>query len=224
MSDYPVPARFYRLPDGSQSTIQMIVGADGEPRPLAVSTPQQLAEWSAIQDARPLTMTERETKVNAAAARPLFGDQAEADAADGGNLLADVRAAAEAQAAVSAVNELDAPQTQAEHDQRAGAAAQLAASLGYRLVYVPVTDGLGNPPHLEVRDGIGTPAMMGDLITIEKALADLARERRQRDAKIAAFNAHRQRLAAEQAERIANLPENRLARLEAKLAAAGIEV
>lgn len=226
------PARFYLMPvkhsDGTvtweHSSVQMTVGPDGEPRPLEVKTPQQLADWNAIQDARPLTATEHETKVNAAAARPLFRADAEADASDGSNLLDGARFAAEAEAGVIVVSEDSPPRTRVEHDERAAVAAQLAARLGYVLTWVRDDLVTKVPAHLELRNSLGTPFMAGDLVTLETALRGMARERAQRDARIAQWEAHRAQLAAEQAERIANLPENRLARLEAKLAEAGIQV
>lgn len=215
----PQPARFYSLPDGTPSSVQMVVGADGQPRPLEVKSPQQLEQWDKIQAARPLTSVEQQTRLNASLARPIADPKSATDTLGAGrDWLAQRRFEAEAEAATEATA-LAAPRSKAEEQERGNAAAQLAAKLGCQLVYVPVTDALGNPPHMELRPA----GIWGDLVTIEKALAAMARERDRRDRQIADYEAYRERQRAEAAERIADLPENRLARLEAALAERGID-
>jgi hypothetical protein len=77
------------------------------------------------------------------------------------------------------------------------------------------------PAHLELRGRLQVP---GDLVTIETVLRDESRKRARDAAKIALWREHRERLARETAEAVANLPENRLRRLEAALAERGITV
>lgn len=216
MTDYraPVAAKFFPLPDGTPSSVQVDLATG---RPVSVSTPQQLSDWNRIQEAMPPGPAEADVRLAKSMIRPLGRENAGDDTA----VLGALRLAAEAEAATVTV---EAPRTQAEHDARANTAAQLAARLGYRLVWVRPDDVMKVPAHLEVRDQIGTPVMAGDLVTLEKALSDLARERARRDAVIRQHEAYRARLAAERAEAIANLPENRLAALERKLTEAGIEV
>lgn len=216
MADFraPVAAKFFPLPDGTPSSIQVDLATG---RPVSVATPQQLADWNRIQEAMPPGPAEADVRLAKSMVRPLVKENADDDT----GVLGALRLAAEAEAATVTV---EAPRTQAEHDARANAAAALAASLGFALVWVRPDDVMKVPSHLEVRDQIGTPCMAGDLATLEKALSDLARERARRDAVIRQHAAYRARLAAERAEAIANRPENRLAALERKLAAAGIEV
>lgn len=219
------PARFFQLPDGRPSSVQVKVVADATGGvtlvPLAITTPQQAAEWDQIQAAAPLTATERLTQLNAAAARPVTPAEAEADATFGGSLLDGLRAAAAAESAT--VPAAPPPRSQAEHDQRATALAAVAARLDLQLVMVRDDPVMKVPAHLEVRQS-GYTYAAGDLPALEVMLHGMARERARRDEQIALWEAHRAQQAAEQAERIANLPANRLARLEAALAAQGITV
>lgn len=214
---------FAKNPDGTLKRVQSSVQMDASGNPVAVATAEQFADWDKIQAARPLTMTEHETKLNAAAARPVTPATAEPDAATvGGKRLNDDRAKASLLAGTFTDLDLAPPPVgPAEYEQRANAAAQLAASLGLSLVMVPAANGA--LAHLELRQS-GNPYAAGDLVTLERQLSVLARERAENDRQIQLWRAHREQLAAEQAERIANLPENRLARLEAALAAQGITV
>jgi hypothetical protein len=218
----PQEAVFYTLPSGAKSSVQMVVGSDGQPRPLAVKTPEQLADWSQIQGARPLSASEAAAQMMAKQARPLFNADAEADKVTGVNMLRDARAAAEATAGVVETTE---PKTKAEWQARADALAKLAASLGLVLVLVRHDPLMGVPEHLEIRTP-GSPFgyQAGELTSLETSLSLLARERAQREAQIAAFHAHQEQQRRETAERIAAQPANRLARLEAALAAQGITV
>lgn len=217
----PQPARFYLMPDGSQSSIQMTVGADGQPVPLAVRTPEQVQQWDAIQAAMPPGPSEADAKLMKSLARPLFNADAEHDPTAPG-WLDNTRAAAEAEAGIV---ETTAPKTQAEWQQRADDAARLAQQLGLQLVLVPYDPVMGVPKHLELRQP-GNPfgAQAGELTSLEVSLRNLARERQKRDSQIALWNADRERKQRETAEAIAASPAARLARLEAKLTAAGIDV
>jgi hypothetical protein len=211
-----VPAQFFRMPDGSQSHIQ-VNPENG--RPLEVKTPEQFTEWDQIQAAAPPSASQADAKLMASLARPLFN----ASDPDADAMLTDLQLQAAMADGTAHTEELAPPKTPAENADRTAAAVALAASLDFTLVYVPVTDAFGNPPHMELRQG-NNPYAVGDLTSIERMLHGMSRERAQRDAKIRLWQDNRARIDRERAEAIANLPENRLARLEAKLAAAGIEV
>jgi hypothetical protein len=215
---YQAPARFFTLPDGTPSTIQMKPGPDGQAVPVAVTTPQQYAEWQQIQAAAPPSPSQADAKLMASMARPLFQADAEADA-----MLTDLQLQAAMADGTAHTEELAPPKTPAENADRTAAAAALAASLDFALVWVPVTDAFGNPPHLELRQG-DNPYAVGDLTSIERMLDSLARERALRNAKIRLWQDNRDRIERERQQAIYDLPESRLARLEARLAAAGIEV
>jgi hypothetical protein len=215
----PPPVRFYQLPDGTDSKVQ--VGADG--RPVEVKTPEQFQQWQQIQAAAPPSPSQADAQMAVKMAKPLSGAGAEAGNASGTSLLRDLRSVAAAMDAVEVTTALSAPRSQADHDQRANAAAQLAASLGLAVVMVRDDEVMKVPAHLELRQA-GNPYMAGDLVTIETVLRNMARERAKRDQQLADWNAHRVRLARERAEAIAALPENRLSRLEARIAAAGIDL
>ena len=225
------PARFFTLPDGTQSHLQVKVVPDatGETftvAPAEVVTLQQLAEWEQIQAAAPLTRTEALTRQLAASAKPLFKADAEADDVTGAQLLDDARFAAEAQAATSAVTEVSAapvPVGSVQWQQRADAAARAAASLGLLLTWVrdAPTGKSAVPAHFEIWP-VGEWAR--DIVAAEQRLTAMARDRAKRDEQIQRWADNRARIERERQEAIANLPENRIARLEAKLAAAGIAV
>ena len=217
----PAEAQFFLLPDGTKSSVQMKVGADGQPVPVAVKTPHQLAEWHAILAAERPSAGQADAALMKSLARPLASAEAEHDATAPG-WLDKQRLEAEASAGVV---ETPAPKTREEWQQRTEAAARLAASLGLQLVWVPVTDVFGNPPHLELRQP-GNPfgLQAGDLTSLEVSLHGVARERAKRDAQIAAWDADRERKRRETAEAVAATPAARLARLEAALSAQGIDV
>lgn len=217
----PQPVRFFLLPDGKPSTIQMKVGADGQPAPVAVQTPQQLAEWDQIQAARPLGNAELDAATMKSLVRPLFDAKADHDVGAPDRL--DKRRF-EAKA-TGATRETPAPRTKQEWQQRADDAAKLAASLGLQLVLVRDDPVMGVPRHLELRQP-GNPFgyQGGDLTSLEVSLRNLAEERAKREQQIAAFHANQQQRAREAAERIAAQPEHQIAVLKAKLAEQGITV
>ncbi len=208
------------------SSVQMIPGPDGSPRPLAVKTPQQLKEWAAIQEVAPLSSTAHEAQINARYRATAL--EASGGDSDTGRFLAQARAEAEASVSAGITNPVNPetgepyPVNRDNWQQRADAAAALAATLDLTLVWVAVTDGLGNPPHFELRQPTGNALYMGHLVTIEKQLHAAARERAVRDAQLRLHAEHMARVEAKRQQDIANLPENRLARLEAALAARGI--
>jgi hypothetical protein len=218
----PAEAVFFMMPDGSKSSIQMKVGPDGQPVPLAVRTPQQLADWDAIQAARPPSPSEADAKLMKSGVKPLFDADAQTDDVTGANMLKDARFAAEATAGVVETIE---PKSKAEWQARADALAKLAASLGLSLVLVRDDPLMGVPEHLEIRTP-GSPFgyQAGKLTSLETSLSLLARERAQRDEQIRLFHAYQEQQRRETAERIANQPHNKLARLEAALLAQGISV
>jgi hypothetical protein len=221
MTDYQAEAQFFLMPDGSKSSVQMKVGADGQPVPVAVKSAQQLADWDAIQAAKPPSPSEFDAHQMAFLARPLVSADAAHDASAPGWLDTEW-AKADAEAGVV---ETPAPKTPAEWQQRADAAATLAASLGLQLVLVRDDPVMGVPEHLELRQP-GNPfgAQAGDLTSLEVSLRNLARERAKRDEQIRQWREHTERQQRETAERIAATPAARLARLEAALAAQGISI
>lgn len=114
------------------------------------------------------------------------------------------------------------PRTEAERDERVSAAAQLAAALGMELVMVRDDPVMKVPSHLEVRQ-FGFCYAAGPLEVIESRLAIDARQRAARDRAVALVEAQAAQRARAQAEAVASSPAARLARLEAKLTAAGID-
>jgi len=214
----PVAAKFFTLPDGTQSSVQINPATGG---PLEVKTPKQFADWDAIQDSLPPSPSQADARLAASMARPVRDAASETDTLGAGReWITERRFAAEAEASTAP---LPAPRTKAEHDQRAGAAAQLAESLGLALVWVRDDPAMKVPAHLELRQG-GMPYMAGDLTALESALHAMARERARRDEVIGAWEAEQQRKRRETAEAIAATPAARLARLEAALADRGIDL
>jgi hypothetical protein len=220
--------QFFALPDGktpSHVQIKIVTDATGEITkvPAEITTPQQAQEWDAIQAAAKPDQSAILAKMMARAAKPLFDAESEQDHATGVNQLDEVRANAVALAATSITVELSKPVTKAEHDQRVSAAVALATSLGLQLVQV-VDDPVAKvPAHLELRQS-GNPYMAGDLVMLERVLADMTRDREVRDAQIELFHQHQLRIARERAEAIAASPAGQLAALKAKLTEQGITV
>lgn len=214
-----VPARFFPLPDGTKSDIQVKAVSDAVGGvtfvPLEISTPEQAAQWAQIQDALPLSMTQSDAQRMARMAKPIGGAASETDTVTGANIVKELRNQAAVQAATEA--EEIQPRTPAEWRQRADAAAKVAASLGLQLVYIPVEDALGNPPHLEVRvPGVPHGMQPGDLVSTEKYLAALARERALTEQKLKLHREYLAQIERERQEAIYNSPENRMSRLEAQ--------
>lgn len=214
-----VPARFFLKPGPLDaqgkptapvpSTIQ--IGPNG--RPVEVKTPEQFAEWQAIQDAAPPSSTQAAAQMMARMAGPLFSPDAEREIT-GPSVVKDLRIQAAMAEGTAYTEEIGPPKDDAEGRARMDAAVKLAAALDFSLVWVPVTDALGAPPHLELRQG-DNPYARGDLVSIERMLHIEARERELRNAQVAAFHAHQARIERDKQAAIYNLPENRIARLEA---------
>lgn len=208
------PARFFAMPDGTPSHVQLVVGPDGEPRPLEVKTPEQLAEWTAIQDAMPPGRTVLDARRAAASARPLFRD----GEVEG---LAEARVAQRLAEAVEVVEETSrGPATGSEWQERANRASQLAARLGLRLTWV-VEGQSGRstiPAHFEL-SGSGE---WGNLEQMERILAEKWREKARVDTQAQLVRERMERIEAERAQAIYNSPVNRLARLERRLAELGV--
>lgn len=209
------------VPDGNGGwqAVAMAGPAEGDPRfPDApggpLPSPERLLQMQAVndqlakQDAGPATDTDR--------------------------FLSDLHTIGDL--AKATVHVADPPQTPAERDTRVIAARQLAASLGYDLRTVPKLSGeqvfdvlTGKPSGyaseiFTLMDAFGRCFPVGPLQAIESELTVKARERAAREraeAKAAERNAERARI---QAQALANSPAARLARLEAKLAAAGLPV
>lgn len=238
------PAQFFAMPNGAQSHVQVKAVADGTGTvnyyPLAIETPQQRAEWEAIQGAqavspeRALQLDAMRTQVAKLAPDPALRAVLDAEL----RLQAGVTTI---EPSATAGNGL--PNSQAEETRRVLAAREMARALGYSdIVRHPAFDrqppgvsGFARPaigqttlygsviPGYAVIANMGTIAeaiaLAGDIANIERALQMELNERARVRKQVDNIEANKARIRRETAEAAAESPSGQLAALRAEFAA-----